>query len=107
MKNSQLILLFSALVAVFNLFDGVATHYGLIHNIIEEANPIMATIATSSPALFLCIKIALSIIIVLISYSVYKHSQAIFQRFFFLSLVGVLTLYIGIFSMHIFWLSLL
>ncbi|WP_332649817.1 DUF5658 family protein [Lysinibacillus sp. 54212] len=107
MKNRRFILLLSLFIAILNLFDGIATHFGLIHNIIEEANPIMKTIATFSPALFLLIKTLLSILIVAVSYWIYKYSLAAFQRFYFLSLVGVLTLYIGIFSMHIFWLVLL
>lgn len=107
MKNSRFILVFSVLIAGLNLFDGLATHFGLTNNFIEEANPIMEAIATYNPILFLSIKIALSILIVLISYSVYKYSLASFQKFFFFSLVGVLTLYAGIFSIHIFWLSLL
>lgn len=107
MKNKRIIIVFSLIVAGLNLFDGLATHYGLMNKMIEELNPLMAFLMTISPFLFLCMKIVLSILILCASYLVYKRSQAKFQKLFLYSLVGVSVIYIGIFCMHIFWLSYL
>ncbi|MEO4052004.1 DUF5658 family protein [Solibacillus sp. CAU 1738] len=107
MKNNSIIMDYSLLVAMLNLFDGIATNYGLMNNIIEESNPIMAFFASLSPILFVCIKIILSLLIILVSYLVYKKSTARFQKLFFISLLGVCGIYVGISCMHIFWLSIL
>ena len=90
-----------------NLFDGIATNYGLMNNMIEELNPLMRFFAATSPILFIGIKTVLSILILFASYLVYKKSKEKFQMLFLYSLVGVSVMYLGIFGMHIFWLSLL
>ncbi|KOS69076.1 hypothetical protein AEA09_11325 [Lysinibacillus contaminans] len=107
MKNKRFIIYCSVLVALLNLFDGIATHYGLLNNMIEELNPLMDYFMAVSPLLFLCIKIVLSILILCASYWVYQKSKVKFQQLFLYSLVGVSVMYIGIFCMHIFWLSFL
>ena len=107
MKNKRFIIYCSVLIALLNLFDGIATHYGVTKNIIEELNPLMDFFMAISPLLFLCMKIILSILILCASYWVYQKSKEKFQQLFLYSLVGVSIMYIGIFCMHIFWLSLL
>lgn len=107
MKNKRVILFCSVFVALLNLFDGIATHYGIRHNSIEELNPLMNFFMAISPLLFLCIKVVLSILLLCVSYWVYQKSKATFQKLFLYSLVGVSVMYIGIFCVHIFWLSLL
>lgn len=107
LKNKWIIIAFSVLVAFLNLFDGIATNYGLMNNMIEELNPLMRFFAATSPILFIGIKTVLSILILFASYLVYKKSKAKFQILFLYSLVGVSVMYLGIFGMHIFWLSLL
>lgn len=107
LKNKWIIIAFSVLVAFLNLFDGIATNYGLMNNMIEELNPLMRFFAATSPILFIGIKTVLSILILFASYLVYKKSKAKFQILFLYSLVGVSVMYLGIFGMHIFGLSLL
>ena len=107
MKNKRIIIDYSLFVATLNVFDGIATHYGLMNNMIEELNPLMDFIVRTSPILFICIKVVLSILILFSSYLVYKKSKVKFQKLFLYSLVGVSVMYIGIFCMHIFWLSYL
>lgn len=107
MKQKRIILYFSLLVAILNLFDGFLTHYGLANNMIEELNPLMNFFLTISPALFIFIKVVLSMLILFVSYWVYKKSKVGFQKTFFYSLIGVSVIYIGVFSMHILWISLI
>ncbi len=105
MRNKILILAFGIFISLLNLFDGLATYYGYIYNLINELNPLMDYILNVSPEFFLLFKFLVSIVIVIISYAVYYKSNERFQRPFLLSLVGVSVLYIGISIMHIFWLS--
>lgn len=41
MKRNKQIFILSLLVAILNIFDGIATHYGLMNNFIKEINPLM------------------------------------------------------------------
>lgn len=107
MKNKRFILAYSIVIAMLNLFDGIATNYGLRNNMIEELNPLMAFFLEISPMLFLCIKMMLSILILCVAYVVYQKSKAKFQKLFLYSLVGVFMMYVGVFCMHVFWLSFL
>lgn len=106
MKNNSIIIL-SYFVALLNLFDGLATNYGLLNDFIEESNPIMAVIASVSPVLFISLKLLLSIIIIIVSYFVYNKSSAKFQSFYFFMLLVVCAIYIGIGCIHIYWLFIL
>lgn len=107
MKNKRILLYCSIFIALLNLFDGLATHYGINHNLIEELNPLMNFFMALSPLLFLCIKILLSIMLLCLSYWVYQKSKATFQTLYLYSLVGVSVMYTAICCMHLFWLSLL
>ena len=107
MKYKKGFFVISLIVALLNLLDGFITHYGLELNAIEEANPIMHLLWSTSPILFLILKVALSVFITTISYLVYKKSAVPFQKMFSVALVSIGLLYSGIFSLHIFWLSLL
>ncbi|MEK4229827.1 DUF5658 family protein [Solibacillus sp. FSL H8-0538] len=107
MKNKIIIHYVSLLVASLNIFDGFVTHYGLKKNEIEEFNPFMDLLWATSPILFLCVKIALSMLILLTSYFVYKKSAEQFQKIFSIILIGTFSMYLGIFGVHLFWLSLL
>lgn len=101
------IMLLGISIAFLNLFDGIVTNYGLMKKFIEEMNPVMDFIISINPALFLVLKIVLSLLILFVSYRVYTNSKVSFQRLYMLTLVGVFCLYFGIFSMHLYWLSLL
>ncbi|MDN4494087.1 DUF5658 family protein [Ureibacillus aquaedulcis] len=105
--NKKNIILFGISIAFLNLFDGIATNYGLMKEFIEEMNPVMDFIISFNPALFLVLKTGLSLLILFVSYSVYKNSKVHFQKLYLISLVGVFCLYAGICSMHLYWLSLL
>ncbi|WP_080848420.1 DUF5658 family protein [Cytobacillus gottheilii] len=47
-------------LALLNLLDGAVTYFGLRHNIITEANPLMEAIYEVGPHWFLILKVALS-----------------------------------------------
>ena len=107
MKNKRIIPFCSIFIAFLNLFDGMATHYGINHNFIEELNPLMNFAMEISPFLFLCTKILLSILILCLSYWVYQKSKTTFVTFYLYSLVGVSVMYTAICGMHLAWLSML
>lgn len=107
MKRKINIMYFSILIAALNIFDGWATHYGLEKKQIEEFNPLMDFLWFTNPLLFLSIKFSLSLIILLISYFIYIKSEEKFQQFFSMALMGMLGLYVGVCSIHLYWLSLL
>ena len=106
MKNNA-ILIMGYFIAFLNLFDGLATFYGLMNNMIEESNPLMAYMISVSPLLFVMIKLLLSFFIVFISYLVNKTCSLQFQRLYVISLIAVCTIYTGIGCLHIYWLSIL
>jgi len=95
------------LISLLNIFDGFATHFGLLHNQIEELNPIMNVLWVSSPALFLAVKMLLSFSLSYFSYLVYKLSGLHFQKLYALCLAGILIIYLGIFGLHLYWLTIL
>ncbi|MGN4125699.1 DUF5658 family protein [Lysinibacillus sphaericus] len=97
----------SLVIAILNIFDGFATHYGLTLNIIEELNPIMKLLWFTSPTLFLLVKIMLSYVISCLSYLVDRRSGERFQKFFFNCLVGLFVIYLGIGGLHMLWLTML
>ena len=97
----------SRAIAVLNIFDGLATHYGLAYGIIEEANPAMDLLWKASPLLFLGAKVGLSVLILHVSELIFQKSAEAFRRLYAASLSGVLCLYVGISFLHIAWLALL
>ncbi|PYF07947.1 DUF5658 family protein [Ureibacillus chungkukjangi] len=99
------IMLFGISIAFLNLFDGIVTNYGLMKKLIEEMNPIMNFLISINPALFLGLKVGLSLLILFVSYWVYTNSKAHFQKLYLLTLVGVFCLYFGICGVHLYWLS--
>lgn len=107
MKNKNLIIIFSVLVAILNLFDGVFTSLGLLHNLIEELNPLMEELWENGSMLFLLVKILLSTSLIIISFFVYKKSKPRFQSIFLLLLVGAFFIYAGVFGLHVYWISII
>ncbi|MGE6517500.1 DUF5658 family protein [Lysinibacillus sphaericus] len=97
----------SLVIAILNIFDGFATHYGLTLNKIEELNPIMKLLWVTSPTLFLLVKIMLSSFISCLSYLVDRKSGERFQKFFFNCLIGIFVIYLGIVGLHMLWLTML
>ncbi len=107
MGNKKLILTFGILIALLNVFDGIATNYGYTFNFIEEINPFMNYLLTLSSELFLFYKFLISFLILIISFAIYHKSNERFQRPYLFSLYGISILYVGISIMHIYWLSYL
>ncbi|WML48223.1 DUF5658 family protein [Neobacillus sp. PS3-34] len=83
-----------------NLIDGVATFFGLHLNIISEDNFIMEFIYHISPALFLFLKVSLSISLIIFVYKLRKSKRPfLYGLAMFASAVYTITLFI-----HIYWL---
>ncbi|WP_431028330.1 DUF5658 family protein [Lysinibacillus sp. LZ02] len=103
MKNKVKLIYVSWLVAMLNIVDGFATHYGLVNGVIEELNPIMDFIWLKSPLLFLSIKTVLSLVLIAISNVVYKTSHVAFQKSYLALLMVLFLLYVGVLVLHITW----
>lgn len=93
----------SWVIAILNLFDGLATHYGLKYAVIEEGNPVMAIVWEVSPPLFLAVKTGLSVLIVYVSVTLFHNSGATFRKVYGIVLTGVSCLYGGICFLHLVW----
>lgn len=104
-KRSSIFL--SLFIATLNIFDGIATHFGLLFNKIEEFNPIMNILWASSPILFLAVKITLSFFIYLLTYLVCLKSSEQFQMLFNYCLKGLFVIYLAIFGLHMYWITLI
>ncbi|WP_442853677.1 DUF5658 family protein [Bacillus sp. CHD6a] len=48
---------------LLNIFDGVATYFGLHFQLINEGNPLMESLYETSPSLFLLFKLGVSAIL--------------------------------------------
>ena len=107
MRNKINVVYLSWFIAILNVFDGVLTAYGLKEGKIEELNPIMRFLWVTSPPLFLVLKFSLSVLVVVISIVVYKKSRKTFYDVYSVLLVGVCFVYLGIFVLHMVWLSFL
>lgn len=107
LRNNINLIYLSWLIAMLNIFDGVITVYGLKGGAIEELNPIMNFLWTMSPLFFLSLKCSLSVFIVIISIWVYRKSSKMFQGIYSILLIGVCCVYLGVFFLHIVWISFL
>ena len=107
MRNKIDVVYLSWFIAMLNVFDGVLTAYGLKEGKIEELNPIMRFLWVTSPSLFLALKFSLSVLVVLISIHIYKKSRQTFYGVYSVLLVGGCFVYVGIFVLHMMWLSFL
>lgn len=105
MNKKTWIILLGVLVAFLNIFDGIATIFGLMNDYIEELNPLMRSLFITSPAFFICFKMGLSLLIFYVSLLIYKHSKNTFQMFYLFALGGVSCLYVGIFGLHLIWIK--
>ena len=103
MKNKVKLIYVSWLVAMLNIVDGFATHYGLANGVIEELNPIMDFIWLKSPLLFLSIKTVLSLVLIVISNVVYRTSHVAFQKNYFVLLIFLFLLYVSVLGLHMMW----
>lgn len=87
------------LLVVLNLFDALATFFGLRLNLIEEANPVMSSLYQRDPYLFLMVKGMFSIMLIfLILYR--KPIRSLLVRYLsFAALAG----YCMIAGIHMMW----
>lgn len=99
------ILELSVVVAILNIFDGIFTSYGVTRQFIEELNPLLKPLTTSNPLIFLILKFVLSITLIYVAYKILAISTNRFKKWFYFGLIGVSIIYIGIFSMHLLWIT--
>lgn len=90
--NTMKIMIF--LIALLNIIDGFLTYYGLKHDLIEEANAIMAR---NSPEAILYIKLFLSLVLLFIMNKIPK------KGYLYLLILIALIFYLVITLFHVRW----
>jgi hypothetical protein len=100
MKGSAVLRGALLVLAVFNLLDGVNSCVGLSIGVIDENNPLMRAIWNVSPFLFLGIKFALSILLIVLGLRPLPASLRPTWRVSIYSLVLIYGLVIGL---HAVW----
>ncbi|TYS68085.1 hypothetical protein FZC76_10045 [Sutcliffiella horikoshii] len=84
---------------LLNIFDGVATYFGLHFQLIKEGNPLMESLYETSPALFLLFKLGISILLLFFIQNNLKLKSAILK--------GVCLTAVCVYSMvnilHMYW----
>lgn len=105
MKSIKRNYLICLTIALLNFFDGMVTHFGLLQNEIEEANPFLSAIWNHNPIFFLFTKVILSFLIILVGIGVKKE---IIKQLTFIQplLLLALATYVYTFFLHIFWISI-
>ena len=88
-------------ILVLNLIDGICTAWGLSNEWIEEANPLLSSL---SPLMILGIKFTLSGLVWLLWKSNFPTRLTNVWR---VVLSFVVFLYIGIFILHMTWITML
>lgn len=87
----------TGLLVLLNIIDGVATYYGISASLISEANPLMAQFDALS---ILVIKIFLSTLLFFIVLGNPKLSDSKNIRDL---LILANVCYLGVFSLHVYW----
>ncbi|MGD6832326.1 DUF5658 family protein [Sutcliffiella halmapala] len=87
------------LLLVLNLFDAIATFIGLKVNMIEEANPMMATLYKKDPFLFLGVKASFSFFLLFLLLYVKDIRSLLVQYISFAAVLG----YGAVAGVHLFW----
>jgi hypothetical protein len=88
------------MLVLLNSLDGIATYVGISLFIISEANPLLAEL---DPFYILMIKLYLSTFLAM---HILHHPKQLFARGFKYLLSFANVCYLGVFSTHIFWISL-
>lgn len=83
---------------VLNTFDGIFTYIGLKNLQMVEANPLLRRL---EPESVLVLKLLLS---GLLSYVIYNKGLMKFGKKFLILLSMVIAIYLGVISLHLFWL---
>ncbi|WP_456273089.1 DUF5658 family protein [Bacillus sp. AK031] len=89
------------LLALLNILDALITLIGLKGNHIEEANPLMGSLYTTHPLLFLFTKLSLSAILYLVIY--YDHFPK--KKWFTALTYTAATLYTFTLILHSIWIT--
>jgi hypothetical protein len=89
-------------LAIINVFDGIATFYGLTNGLIEESNPLMAMVYENHPLLFLAVKIVLSLLLIGILTIVRTSHSFLLNKLILCSAI----LYTLVCFKHYYWISL-
>ena len=83
---------------IANILDLIFTYYGLVNNIIEEANPWMRTLYYFNPYLFCILKLFLSILsLYFIGYGLVNFK---FTKYL---IIAPITLYSYVIILHFYW----
>jgi hypothetical protein len=90
-------------LAFINFLDGAATYFGLRADAIEEANPIMRQLYDTDPFLFLAVKIALSILLILVYMMIKEPKTNLVRNLAFVSSI----IYTLVCFKHYYWISLI
>ncbi|RSK26001.1 hypothetical protein EJF36_03295 [Bacillus sp. HMF5848] len=86
------------IVCVFNVVDGIVTYIGLQNGLISESNPMMRSLYTFNPNLFLLSKLLLSFMLLLILFVPLKKTMLL-ERITFLAVI----MYGFVLSLHTIW----
>lgn len=89
------------LLVSLNVIDAIATYYGVSASLISEANPLMAPFDALS---ILLIKIFLSILLFIIVLRISKLSDSKTIRYL---LIVANVCYLGVFCLHVYWISII
>ena len=93
------IIVSSIVYLILSLLDGALTLWGLGQGAIEEVNPIMQSLITQSPIVFLTVKLLLPVILGLIFWRIRNTSC----KFVAWSLGLVLIVYAVVMLFHVYW----
>ncbi|NLP51689.1 DUF5658 family protein [Bacillus sp. RO1] len=84
---------------LLNIFDGVATYFGLHFQLINEGNPLMKSLYETSPALFLLFKLGVSAILLFFIKNNLKLKSALLKVVCLTAVCG----YSLVTFLHIYW----
>ncbi|WP_055738655.1 DUF5658 family protein [Heyndrickxia shackletonii] len=87
-------------LAFLNLMDALLTFFGLHFSYITESNPLMNSLYDTNPVLFLCLKITLSILLMLFCTKNRLLRSGILKKI----TVFATILYTFVFLLHGYWL---
>ncbi|WP_201717008.1 DUF5658 family protein [Rossellomorea arthrocnemi] len=86
-------------LAFMNMLDGIISFIGLNGSFMVEANPLMNELYSMSPTLFLCFKMILSLLLlILVFYDKIPRIKWVTSMAF---VVGIM--YLFVFCLHSFW----
>ncbi|TYS17860.1 hypothetical protein FZC78_08420 [Rossellomorea vietnamensis] len=87
------------ILAALNLFDAIITAVGIKNDLIKEANPLMDSLYSTHPILFVSVKIILSMFI----YALIIYDKVPAKKWFAPIAYTAIALYSFTFVLHGFW----